>query len=361
MKALWSYLTSPTVLACFFVSLTINAHAADVLESRDSWGNPVVLINGEIRLGDTERVKRAAADVLLSVSPAERKELQFQLNTPGGDVEEAIKLGRFFRFILARVNSYGRIIVAEGSKEADIVVNRRAQFGLRPDTDLDYVVLSRDAPLSEQDIVRNYSAGIIAFYGAVERAHRDNSDQREGFAQAVSIPVMGIHRPYFSKDAFAKLSPGDAEKAYAELERHVRSYMLEMGAPQELLDRMFERASNEIDLVPASEFRKFYKSKESFLDEWLIAKCGSTRDLDGLTAAELKDFKEIEAEQIRARIADKSGADRPALYLYPSASFPSTYVEQLYSKVRSRNRDINRCYKTALVDHQSKWANSYRH
>jgi hypothetical protein len=70
--------------------------------------------------------------------------------------------------------------------------------------------------------------------------------------------------------------------------------MLEMGAPQSLVDRMFVKASNEIELIAADEFRTLYKEEESFLQEWLIAKCGATGAQYALSPTEYAEFRKIE-------------------------------------------------------------------
>lgn len=331
------------------------SQSAQVSVTKDSDGSPLIEINGEIEEGDLSRLRRAAAEVILGQSSTLRKPLQFHLNTPGGDVNEAMKIGRFFREILANIESYGKIILARGSKEEqDLILSKSKSEAIS------YVALSTDDPLSDKNIVRNYSAGVLIFFGAVKRAHRDNSDQRQGFYKQKSIPVMGIHRPHFSKELFATLSPTQAQEAYRMLEGSVRSYMLEMGAPQSLVDRMFVMPSNQMELIPANEFRTLYKPEESFLQEWLIAKCGSIGAQYVLNPTEYADFRKIQAWQSKERRQDPLAADRPMFYVYPNPEFPSTYAQELYKKVRIYNNRVHACEDSAVVDHQVEWAKSVK-
>lgn len=348
-------MTKELALAILLTVISTCAVGADISLQKDSWGDPIVDISGTIEKGDLVKIKKASAALIRSLGEHSNKPLQFHLNTPGGDLEEAMQIGRFARQLLVKTDSYGKIIIAsqEGLEE---LFNEPD----KPWRHRDFVVLRPDVPLSEKHIVRNYSAGILIFYGATMRAHRDNSDQRQGFYKAKSIPVMGIHRPYYDKGTFSELPPNEAARAYNKLEKSVRSYLVEMGAPQQLIDRMFNRASTDIDLISDDEFRRYYKPEESFLEEWLIAKCGASGYENTLTGTALDDFITMQKEQIRSRTENKDHLDREAGYLYPSEKFPQDYVEALYRKVRTYNRSVDSCRDKAISVHQREWVSSYK-
>lgn len=334
-----------------------SALGAEVTQVKDSWGDSIVDISGKIVTGDLAKIKRVSAALILSLPEYPPKPLKFHLNTPGGNIEEAMAIGKFAREILASIGSYGKIIIAPGSEEEETLIKSEKLLGHK---DTDYVVLKPDMPISEEFIVRNYSAGIFIFYGAVRRSLRDNSDQRLGFYKSRSIPVMGIHRPYYEKEFYSKLSSAQAAESYKYLEKSVRSYLVEMGAPQEIIDRMFNRSSTEIDLLTDREFRKYYKPEESFLEEWLIAKCGASGEQNILKDHDLEDFYQIQREQVASRMADKGSSDKPMFYIYPSEKFAQSYMESLYEKVRSYNSSVNNCQEKAVTTHQKEWATKYK-
>ena len=328
------------------------AVAANVTVVKNEWGEQVIEISGTVQKGDAIKVKQLSAQLILSQSQYAPKALHFHINSGGGDIDEAIQIGRFFREILASVDSYGTIIIAPGSEDERLLIKPDEPWRNR-----DYRVVPAGAQLTDEHVVKNYSAGILMFYGAVRRSHRDNSDQRLGFYRKQSIPVMGVHRPYYDRETFAKLSPAQAAEAYKRLEEVVRSYLVEMGAPQALLDRMFTSSSDRIDLVPADEFRTFYKRQESFLEEWLIAKCGTSGNYSTvLDRQEQEDFRKMEMWQIKARM--KGGQEIGSLY--PDPNFPDAYVKDLYTKIRSHNRRVDACRETAVSTHQRNWATSVR-
>jgi len=326
-------------------------NAADISIAQDSFGEPVIDIVGPVVEGDLKRIQAAAVTVLSRQNPIVAKPLRFHVNTLGGDAFEAMRIGQFLRDVLASVDSYGKTLIAKDSKDEQDLI------GFTPNArSREFVVLPRGAEISEHDIVRNHSAGILIFFGAVTRGHSDNSDQREGFSRQKRIPVMGIHRPSFTPASYAALSPSKAEEAYRKLEIAIRSYLLQMGAPQALLDRMFNSASNYIDLIEAQEFRAFYKKQESFLEEWFIARCGSFGPSHALSKEEVVDYLRMEAWQIQERRKDQSSLSRPLYWLYPDSAFQEAYVDNLYKKLRAHNRRAESCRSTAVVRHQIEWA-----
>lgn len=329
------------------------SNAADISVAQDSFDQPVIDIVGTVVEGDLKKIQDAAALVLNRQNVFTAKPIKFHINTRDGDAFEAMRIGKFLRDILASADSYGKTLIAKDSKDeqdlSSFTPNARSR---------EFVVLPRDAEISDRDIVRNYSAGILIFFGAVTRGHSDNSDQREGFSRQKRIPVMGIHRPNFAPESYAALSPSKAEEAYKRLELAIRTYLLQMGAPQTLLDRMFNSASNYIDLIEAQEFRTFYKKQESFLEEWLIAKCGSFGSNHALSKEEAIDYLKMEAWQIQERRRDQSPQGRPIYWLYPDPKFQEAHVDGIYKKLRTHNRHVEACQSTAVVKHQMEWASA---
>lgn len=247
------------LLLVIFCVLSNSSFGAEVTRVLDDDGSLRLDVSGEIIEGDLNKIKKASAKLILDLGKDQGRNLgqtlHFHLDTGGGDVREAIKIGRFAREILASIDTSGKIIAASGSATERVFI-KESEI---PDTDV--VIVSPNMTLTEEHMTRNYSAGILIFYGAVKRSSSDNVDRRLGFDRQYFFPVVGLHRPYYDKEYFSELSPLQAAKAYRSLEKEVREYLLEMGAPQSLLDRMFRHASVTIDLVPDEEFRKLYKEE----------------------------------------------------------------------------------------------------
>ena len=133
-----------TLLALYVAGQSSIGFAAEVFTTQDTFGKPLIEIRGEIQRGDLLKVERAAIDVVNSQQPPFRRPLLFHVNTAGGDITEAIKIGRFFRHVLAHAESYGKIVIAKGGEDEQILILSKGKS-----KDRDYAVLPIDAPLSE--------------------------------------------------------------------------------------------------------------------------------------------------------------------------------------------------------------------
>lgn len=85
---------------------------------------------------------------------------------------------------------------------------------------------------------------------------------------------VGLHRPYFGPHFFAGLTALEAERHYEDLREASEEFLREMGVSSAIVERMFETGSNEIDMLSESESNRLFGKRAPFYDEWLAAKCG---------------------------------------------------------------------------------------
>lgn len=135
------------------------------------------------------------------------------ISSPGGDVMEAVKIGRFLR----------------------------------------------DALLSIYAVNECSSACVLIWAGGVERD---------------AAAIFGLHRPIYDKTYFAGLSAVEARNKYSELDEFTRSYLSEMSIPTAVIDRMMSTKSSDVDLVASEEFLDTVGRTSPVYQEWIIAKCG---------------------------------------------------------------------------------------
>lgn len=134
------------------------------------WGH----VSGVVRKGDYEKVRAfyAANHPILNL---------FSISSPGGDVDEALKIGRLFRKYL---------------------VNIRAPLHLHMAGRLERVLLGRDQPLpcqSASDCVCASACALI-WFGGIERSG-----------------TVGLHRPTTHDPRFAKLPAAEASDTYKKV------------------------------------------------------------------------------------------------------------------------------------------------
>jgi hypothetical protein len=174
--------------------------------------NPALLMRGEIRPGDYDRLLKFAmhSGFYLPLTDA-------ILSSPGGDIEEALKIGRLIKQLYMSMN-------------------------VGP--------------------VTGYcaSACFIIFASAVERQ--------------TSPGMVGIHRPYLSRETLRSLSPRAAEAAETAALRDAEQYLRDLRVPRNLVDIMFEQASTEIYWLSDDEFMHQLGRRPAWYEEFLIARCG---------------------------------------------------------------------------------------
>jgi hypothetical protein len=177
---------------------------------------PVIVMAGKIVPGDLEK--------LISFSKTDSIFLSrtILLASEGGDAPEAIRIGRFVKDTFLSV-----------------AVNRRFR--------------------------KCSSACFLIYVSAAERSAMPGG--------------VGIHRPYFSNEYFAGLSPQEAETKYQVLSSRMRAFLVEMEVPADLIDRMFGLASTEIYWLTEDDVLRLGE-RAHWWDQYLVARCNADKDLE---------------------------------------------------------------------------------
>ena len=213
----------PSLILALIV--TANAANADVVLSKlteggnPNWPNtaPHLFISGKINKGDYERALNAVNE---TYNHGEISDLFVQLDSPGGDVLEAMKIGSLVRKL----------------KLTTMVIHGQCS-----------------------------SACVFILVAGAERLAPSG--------------VIGIHRPFFEKEYFSGLPADEAQNKYEKMTEATNGYLAEMGVAKELIEKMFRIPSNEVVTLSFADVLKWISGSPASLDEWLIAKCGSyTKD-----------------------------------------------------------------------------------
>lgn len=196
------------LLSFYILILPISA-----LSARFEWFYNGVNIKGEIVKGDYERL-------IEIIKYMDQPPMIYQLDSMGGDVLEAIKIGSLLR------ETYAKVIV--------------------------------------DDMQVCASACVFILVGSPDRLLFDGAR-------------IGIHRPFFNRSYFSTLTAAKAEKKYRELQNIVKAYLLNMGVPQDFIDMMYTISSNDVKWISGAEIEEKLGEKTPFYEELLLSKCG--RDL----------------------------------------------------------------------------------
>jgi hypothetical protein len=148
------------------------------------------------------------------------------LSSPGGDVAEALKIGRLFKalYITALVGpTFGPCV----------------------------------------------SACFIIFASATERISWSG--------------LIGIHRPYVNPDRMQTLAPTAAEALETQALRDAENYLHQLRVSNHLVDTMFANSSTEVHWLSQEELQYELGQRPPWYEEFLISRCGLDKEREDRT------------------------------------------------------------------------------
>jgi hypothetical protein len=173
---------------------------------------------------------------------------QIRLESPGGDVVEAISIGRILRKYLISAHA------------GNYCLRFKAPNGNLP------------CPAKEDQLCA--SACALIWIGAPQRSGR-----------------VGVHRPHITDSEFKDLPYSEAQKVYSEAITLVTKYLEEMEAPREFIELNTVTSSQDIRWIEKGD--KYFVSP-SFA-EWIIASCGNI--LNGQEKSKLYELEDIQKDE----------------------------------------------------------------
>jgi hypothetical protein len=197
----------------------------------------VLVLEGKIVPGDYDKLHK----FLSTKSNYDKINGGVFLASPGGYMDEAMKIGRLIRTLRLSTD-------APSGPPLSI-----AKFG--------------ESLIHANDLVNpkdNYSCTSACFFVYVSGIYRNLNWAGR----------LGVHRPT-QFESIAKASSGDAaSKSTAWFVREmVKNYLKEMSVPDKYVDLVFSAAPNEIRLITQSEFDSDLRGFIPELRDWVGAKC----------------------------------------------------------------------------------------
>lgn len=186
-------------------------------------------LEGEIRPGDYDRFVTQIQNGGLGT--------ELWLNSPGGDVFEAMKIGRLVRDLRMDTHAPDRA----GSKTFCLTHPKGADL----------------------DKCNCASACFLIFVAGVNR---------EG-------NLLGIHRVFPSHDRLRYMTPDDAAVVSEKATNVVSAYLAEMSVPTHFIERLMVIPSNKIEWVSAEDIDRYFYGYIPQYSEWVAAKCKSNLPL----------------------------------------------------------------------------------
>ncbi|MCO6413219.1 MAG: hypothetical protein J5I92_10780 [Thiogranum sp.] len=282
------------VIGLALCSVIHEASIADVWVLPEHGG--LLTISEEIKHGDYD----AFVEAIKTVHHRNvGRQIVVDLNTPGGDLVEAMRIGHLVR-------------------ELGLVTRVDQSFWGNGDNPV--------------------FCGSSCFFILVAGLHRSVSNGSRLFADErlpeVSIPPIGIHRPFFSEEYLSHQPLATAKAGFTTLEAATTEYLKEMGVPLGLIEKMNRTPSNDLVLLTEQEFAEEIGETAPYVHEWIVANCGNISNAERADWHLWKNYKRGLGKRLKLE----------------ALSFSDAYGMYLDEKVRSHGR----CYNQLLVDEQKK-------
>jgi len=258
---------SSLVLAfsCIFLPLSGIGAAINVWDGNGETDSAFV-IEGEIVKGDYQmfiNLVRAHESAVSGVF----------IYSPGGDFEEAMKIGNAIREL-----ELGTTVPWRNKKGSPFC--GRGEYQPLPTDSMNCICAS---------------ACFFVYIGGVERAG--------GY--------IAVHRPHFVKGKFGKLTLAEAKNKFNQLQLRAKNYMKGMGIVDKIQITVLGTASDDIALLSKTEIRRHLSGKLPARHEWLRNKCSELSPIErrklnsfSKAASEYKLKKKLRRKRLKEEICE---------------------------------------------------------
>lgn len=220
-------------LFLIFISTFIanNVHAADIWTHMAKSGRMgFVVIEGEVEPGDFKKFQSAVFD-------GNGKITGIYVYSSGGDFYEAMKIG---------------IAVRELGLSSGVPMKEVDDTPFCPEDTLGVTPSPRNP--------KNCICASAGFFIHVAGVHRSGN-------------YLAVHRPFFKKGRYGKLSETEAKSLYSKLQSDARSYMESMDIPLHVQEDVMSTSSDEVLVLNEDIVKKYFWGALPYRDEWLRNKC----------------------------------------------------------------------------------------
>lgn len=226
--------------------LCCSAIKAAEIYPRDTPNGSRIVLEGRIADGDFEKFLNLVLERGIYSSTV-------HLASNGGNVGEALKIGRFIRLNSMATETGTR---SEGKN-------------MCPDW------------IQPQNC-NCASACVLIFLGGIHRSGN----------------MLGVHRPYLEHSVLKSLSLPESEVAGKLLEKETDKYFTDIGAPTSLKEILNANTSENIHMLEDAYINQNIAGYIKEVEEWLLAKCGSTKRLHSDKPADYQEaMKNLECRE----------------------------------------------------------------
>lgn len=244
-------------------ALTNTARAAKIEFAMDRNGRFLsgILIEGAIEKGDFMKF----ASLALTSSEIGR----VYLASPGGDLQESLKIGRLIRSLYLET----------------------------------WAPLTAESSLLKLSEKTNNMCASSCFYIYAAGTRR--------FGR-----VLGVHRPYLPPEEYRKMGLSNAESSHTVVRQLLEKYFKEMNIPNQYLDQIMAISSDRVEWIPEVQIRKELEGFTPAISEWMSANCKKLEPSDERRLENILKSIPKERSHLPMREAPAKASDREFIVAY---------------------------------------------
>ncbi len=218
-----------------------------VTNGRATAGSFGLVLEGKIEAGDYDKLRSVYGEIRTNQfyigAPGSN---WFYLASPGGDLAEAMKIGRLVRALK-----------------------------------LQTIIPSRSGPHMQDEMVAqhklknpkaNYMCASACFFISIAGIKRTWDEPGD--------PILGIHRPYLSDSDLKSLSGDQAITSANQVRTTIENYLKEMNVPAKYADLMFSVPKDKVRWIGKANFEADLEGVIPGLKDWLAARCDKRTDIE---------------------------------------------------------------------------------
>lgn len=243
-----------------------------------------VVLEGEIKTGDYDKLRNLIdpnSPVKVGVGGVGGDLYgdtyrEIYLASPGGNVAEAMKIGRLLRAL----------------RWETIVPAAFTNPNIKPEK------IFEDNQLKNPK--SNYMCASACFFIFVAGLYRDE----DVYLLAENRVILGIHRPYLTDSDLRSMTGSQAITSGNQIRFVVDNYLKEMGVSTKYADLMFSIPKDEIQWVDSGNFAADFKGTVPELKDWFDARCDKRTGVEKVLWESIKDKGLTQMTAAEKSIAD---------------------------------------------------------
>ncbi len=263
----------------------------DAAEIKAGTYSGLVVMKGNIEKGDYEKLRRFITEGDGTSS--------LYLASPGGNVAEAIKIGRLVRALRLETQIPGR------APDGEIIVPKSIQ---------------------KEDFMCASACFFIFVAGVHRIVYLDVEDE----------PLLGVYRPFLTDTDLKALGADEAIQSTNQLRAFIERYLKEMDVPAKYADLLFSVSKDQVRWITGAEFGSDLRGFMLGLKDWMDARCDKRTNAEKVMWEALKDKNPSEmtasekqvSELLEKKQSDKERCEFKSLSELQLEAYRKVFVEE---------------------------------